>query len=134
MAFQSRAVLWYVQVTKKLDGWQEKKKRQCTEQQHCCTPDLMNQRRLNPAEVGEQRQVKPSFKWISKTQAFQNQKSHRNLFSFFPCAEKFATFSVILLFFPCVLYPKWGKLGHLFPSQNGHLSLLHPTPFRGQRQ
>lgn len=74
--------------------------------------------------------MKPSFKPISQTQASQN---HRNLFSFFPCAENCATFSIILLFFPCVLCPKWAKLGHLFPSQNGHVSLLHPTSFGGRK-
>ena len=90
----------------------------------------MSQPRLDPAEAGEQRQVKPSFKQISQIPAFQNQNSHKVLFHFFPCAEKLATFSVIL-FFPCILCPKWVKLGHLFPSQSGHLHLLPPALCRG---
>lgn len=104
MAFQSRAVFSSVWVTKKLDGWQGKKKGNAQS-------SSMNQPWLNPAEAGEQRQVKPGFKEISQTPAFQNQKSHKNLYSFFPGVEKFATLVHNFALLPLCVVPQMGKAG-----------------------
>lgn len=82
MAFQSRVVLWYVHVNKKLDGWQEKRKviHQATALLHVRPHEpAMNE----PSRGRRTEAIKPSFKQVSQTQAFQNQNSHRN--SFFLC-------------------------------------------------
>lgn len=107
MAFQSRVVLQYVQVTKKMNKWQEKKKAwRISVAAHMTSQTSDGSTQQRQENRGTQSLVSSGF----PKQAFQNKKKHRNLFSFFPCAGKFATFSRIFLLFSSAL---------LFCAQNG---------------
>lgn len=84
MAFQSRVVLRYVQVNKKLDGWQEKKKviHEATELLHVRPHEPVAD---EPSRGRSTEAIKPDFKQVSQTQVVQNRNSHRILV--LSCAE-----------------------------------------------